>query len=99
MEHTEQMIDLGEKILAEYDKAIRSCESGDQQAAVTVLVGLMEGLSFENKEIAGGLLTLYDYCITRIRAGQLDEAQGVLCQLRDSWKQGIEGLQAGQPRS
>ena len=99
MEDVQQLTDLGEKIIAEYDKAIRSCDSRDPQGAVTVLVGLMEGLNFENKEVAGGLLTLYDYCITRIRAGQLDEAQGVLCQLRDSWKQGIEGLQARQPRS
>jgi flagellin-specific chaperone FliS len=93
MEQSEQLREIGVSILAEYDKAISACEAGDKQSSVTVLVSLMEGLDFQDKQIAGGLLTLYDYCITAIQSERFDEAHAILCQLRDSWREGINALQ------
>jgi len=95
MEESSRLKDIGTEIISTYDAVLEGCSARDKRKAVDALAKLMEGLNFENEQIAGGLLRLYDYCAGRIQSGHFDEAERIVRQLRDTWIEGMENLEAG----
>ena len=79
-------------ILYLYDHIIRCCSLQDDLGATRAIAELIDGLNFEYKEISKGLLRLYDYCLTRIRAGQFDEPKMIIKELRKNWEISLNNM-------
>ena len=79
----------GELLLQAYDIAITACGREDTQRATAALVELINALDFEYKEVAVGLLRLYNYCLDQIKKGQFGEARNILSELRATWARAL----------
>ncbi|MFN8548464.1 MAG: flagellar protein FliS [Candidatus Eisenbacteria bacterium] len=75
----------GPLLLLAMDTAVRACRQKRRGLLTRVLGELVAGLDLSRGEIAGNLLTLYEYLLRLAREGQLDEAQSILEELRDTW--------------
>lgn len=70
-----------------YDVAIASCHRGDRSKLRAALTELIAALNFEDGgEIAPRLYRLYEYCMDRSVAGDLDEVRAILEGLREAWR-------------
>lgn len=78
-----------EILLQAYDIAISACARGDAQRSTATLVELINSLDFEYREIAVGLLRLYNYCLDLIKKDRFTEARDILADLRSTWAQAL----------
>jgi flagellar secretion chaperone FliS len=81
-----------ELLLAVYDFGINACVRGDQQGARAAVIELINSLNFDYPEIAIGLLRLYNYCLDLLGRNQVEEARGILNDLRSTWAQALSNM-------
>ena len=79
----------GPLLLLAMDTAVRACRQKRRGLLTRVIGELVAGLDLSCGEIAGNLLTLYEYLLRLVREGRLDEAQAILEDLRDTWARAI----------
>ena len=79
----------GRLVLLAYDTALRACRTGKRGLLTRVLHELIAGLDLDQGEVAAGLLLLYEYALSELRAGNLDEVRGILEGLREAWAQAL----------
>ena len=84
----------GRLVLLAYDTALRACRTGQRGLLNRVLHELIAGLDLEQWEIAAGLLRLYEYVLRQVRAGEIEEARGILQDLRDTWETAVRAEEA-----
>jgi len=68
-----------------YDIAIEACNRQDRRRASKAIVELISALNFEYEEVAGRFFRIYEYCMRQVKAGNFEEAKGLLQGLRDGW--------------
>ena len=68
-----------------YDLAIRSCDKKDMETALKAVSALRDALDYDYAEIAGSLLSLYNWCLDCIRKQNYDQAKQTLVELREAW--------------
>ncbi|MBK8231857.1 MAG: flagellar protein FliS [Candidatus Eisenbacteria bacterium] len=76
-------------LLLAMDTAVRACRQRRRGLLVQVLHELMAGLDLSGGEVAGNLLTLYEYLLRLTREGRLEEAQAMLEELRETWSRAL----------
>jgi len=83
----EQLLNLSavEVIKRLYDFAILGCKKNDTSLSQKALNELIAALNFDHSEIALGLFRLYEYCKRCIRQNKVNEAVGILEELRAVW--------------
>ena len=72
-----------------YDLAIVSCRRQDKERLSRCLVELIAALNFEYKEIAVGLLQLYNFCLRNAKMGRFDQVEPIMIELRDAWQEAM----------
>jgi len=77
-------------ILYVYDHIIHCCAVKNSAGAIKGFAQLIDGLNYEYREIATGLLRIYDYCLRRLREEDYDEPYRIIKGLRESWDEGIK---------
>jgi flagellin-specific chaperone FliS len=85
----------GQLVLQTYDYVIGSCRRGEMVQAKKGLVELMGALNLDHLDVSGPLFRLYEYCLELIRDEKLEEAIGVLSELRQSWLGVLDNAQSG----
>ena len=78
-----------------YNFAISSCQKHDMVKTNNAIQELINGLRFdddETKELATGLLRLYQYCQDQMRANNYDIVIKILTELRQSWIDAISKM-------
>jgi len=68
-----------------YDAIIAACHRKDQGRALRGLMGLVNALNFDYKDIAVPLFQLYQYCLERARKRKFDEVKGLIGGLKAAW--------------
>ncbi len=71
-----------------YDLAIINAKKGNIEKANNAIAQLIGALNFDNqeaKEVAVGLLKLYQFCQDQIRKRECDIAVRILTDLREAW--------------
>jgi flagellin-specific chaperone FliS len=76
-----------QRTLMVYDVALVGCQQRDLKRTTDALNVLRGSLDMEQGEVALGFFRLYQYCADLARAGQYDEAAGILRELVDAWVQ------------
>ncbi len=76
-----------QRIIIVYDVALRACAQRDLARATAALRVLEDGLDFSAGQVAGRLLSLYQYSADLMRHGDFDGAAALLRELRDAWFQ------------
>ncbi len=89
-----------ELVLVIYEQGILACRKKDHRQARRVVTELIGALDFEQEEIAGGLLSLYDWVMRLVREGEFDEAGRILTELHTTWKEalGVMAKKTSQPQ-
>ena len=83
-------LSTGRLVLLAYETALRACRRGQRGLLVKVLDELLAGIDLEQGgDIAAGLLRLYEYCHRLVREGRIEETEGILRDLRDTWEQAV----------
>ena len=78
------------QVLHVFDAAIQSCNQKNQTSARKAVVLLIDSLDFEQgKDIALGLLRLYEYCLRLIHEGNFELTRDILKELRQTWQTAI----------
>ncbi len=72
-------------VIMAYDLAIRSCDQKDMVTALKAVSALRSALDYDYAEIAGNLLSLYNWCLDCIRKQEFKQAKQTLVELRDAW--------------
>jgi flagellin-specific chaperone FliS len=72
-------------VVMAYDMAITACEKQDFDTSVKAISALRDALDYDYPDVAGGLLSLYNYCLDSIRVKDFEAAKHVLVELRDAW--------------
>jgi flagellin-specific chaperone FliS len=72
-------------VVMAYDLAITACEKQNMETSIKAISALRDALDYDYPEVAGGLLSLYNYCLESIRGGDYDSAKHVMTELRDAW--------------
>ncbi len=78
-----------ELVLVAYEQGVLACKRKDRRRAIRVLEELIAALDFEYEQIAGRLLTLYDWALRQVREGNFDEARRILEGLRGTWAEAL----------
>ncbi len=84
-------------ILKIYDYAIVHCIKQDLVRTNKAIQELINALRFDDenaKEIAIGLLRLYQYCQVQMRQQNYSIVQKILTELRDTWTEAIKNSKA-----
>ncbi len=68
-----------------YDAIIAACHRKDQERTLQGLLGLVNALNFNYKDIAVPLFQLYQYCLERARKRKFDEVEGLIGGLKSAW--------------
>ena len=76
-------------VLHLYDYIISCCAMRNCVNASRGIAELIDGLNLEYREIAMGLLRLYEYCLRQVKAGKYDEVRTIIRGLRDSWAEAL----------
>ena len=72
-----------------YDAIITACHRKDQELALRGLMGLVNALNFDYKEIAVPMYQLYRYCLDRIRKREYDEVKELINGLKSAWAEAM----------
>ncbi len=72
-------------VLVVYEQGVRACRRRDHQRARQAVELLIDGLDFEQGDVAGGLLVLYDWAMRLLRESRFEEAGDLLYELRGTW--------------
>ena len=72
-----------------YDAIIAACHRKDQERALRGLMGLVNSLNFDYKEIAVPMYQLYRYCLDRIRKREYDEVEELISGLKSAWAEAM----------
>jgi flagellin-specific chaperone FliS len=78
-----------ELVLVVYEQGIRACRERNARKARRAVQLLINALDFDF-EVAGNLLTLYDWVYRLLREGRYDEAATALEDMRGTWAAAIE---------
>lgn len=78
-----------ELVLVVYEQGILACRKHDARKARRAVRELINSLDF-NYEVAGNLLTFYDWIYGLLREGKYDEAGEALEEMRGTWATAIE---------
>ncbi len=84
-----QAMSQEELILFTYRLGVRAVRKKDRTMSIRVLTELVNGLNFEAGDIAGKLLTLYDYMIRQVREGNFEEVETMLSDLLATWEKAL----------
>lgn len=84
-------------VLVAYRVGLRALRKRDRRLATRVFSELINGLNFEAGDIAGKLLTLYDYSLRLVREGKFEEAESILSELHGAWQQVVDSPAAQAP--
>ncbi|MCX7875600.1 MAG: flagellar protein FliS [Melioribacteraceae bacterium] len=79
-------------ILKVYDFAILNCQKKNMIKTNEAIQVLINSLNFDlegARDISIGLFRLYQYCQEQTRKNNFEEAQKILTELRDTWKQAL----------
>ena len=72
-------------LLGTYDLAIASCQKEDQRQAQSALLDLMLALELPHDRSATRLFHLFEFCLSRLRARDFQEAWEILEIIKDAW--------------
>lgn len=86
-------------VLVAYRVGLRALRKKDRRLATRVFSELINGLNFEAGDIAGKLLSLYDYSLRLVREGKYEEAEAILSELHDTWQQVVGPSSASRSTS
>ena len=89
----------GRLVLLGLETALRACRTGQRGLLSRVLEELMAGLDLDQGEVAAGLLRLYEYMLRQTREGRVEEVQGILQELRDTWEAAVRVEEARAARA
>ncbi len=72
-----------------YDAIIAACHRKDQERALRGLMGLVNALNFDYKDIAVPMYQLYQYCLEQVRKRKFDEVEGLIGGLKSAWAEAM----------
>lgn len=72
-----------------YDAAISACAREDHAKALEAVQELVNALNFDAGEVTKSFHTVYQHVMDLLRKRQFAEAQEVLSELRQTWKQAM----------
>ena len=72
-----------------YDAIITACHRKDQERALRGLMGLVNALNFDYKEIAVPMYQLYRYCLDLVRKREFDEVEELISGLKSAWAEAM----------
>ena len=84
-----------ELVLVVFEQGILACRRKDHRQARRVITELIGSLSFEQEEIAYGLLSVYDWILQLVREGKFEDAGVILKDLHSTWAQAIGEMAKG----
>jgi flagellar secretion chaperone FliS len=84
-----------ELVLVIFEQGILACRRKDHRQARRVITELIGSLSFDEEEIAYGLLSIYDWILQLVREGKFEEAGTILKDLHATWAQAIGEMAEG----
>ncbi|MFC1547560.1 flagellar export chaperone FliS [Candidatus Neomarinimicrobiota bacterium] len=73
-----------------YDVVLAACHRKDQEKALRGLMGLVNALNFEYKDIAVPMYQLYQYCLEKVRKREFDEVEGLIGGLKSAWVEAMK---------
>lgn len=73
-----------------YDVVLAACRREDQEKALRGLMGLVNSLNFEYKDIAVPMYQLYQYCLEKVRKREFDEVEGLIGGLKSAWVEAMK---------
>ena len=73
-----------------YDVILAACHRKDQEKALRGLMGLVNALNFEYKDIAVPMYQLYQYCLEKVRKREFDEVEGLIGGLKAAWVEAMK---------
>jgi flagellin-specific chaperone FliS len=86
----------GQLVLIALEQGVAACRRGMRGRAQRAVEELIRALDFEQAEIAGGLLGLYDWVLRLLREGRSAEAAEILEELRRTWAEALRREEAGR---
>lgn len=87
-----------ELVLVVYEQGIRACREQNARKARRAVQMLINALDFDF-EVAGNLLTFYDWIYRLLREGQYEEAATALEEMRETWAAAIKQERHQRPAS
>ncbi len=72
-----------------YDAIIAACHRKDQERTLQGLVGLVNALNFDYKDVAVPLYQLYQYCLEQVRKRKFDEVEVLIGGLKSAWAEAM----------
>ncbi|MBN1826830.1 MAG: flagellar protein FliS [Candidatus Eisenbacteria bacterium] len=85
-----------ELVLICYDHVLGCCRRREMMRAKDGVVQLMGALDLDYLDVSGPLFRIYEYLLDIIRAERYEEAEGILCELREAWVKAMEGVASEQ---
>ena len=85
-------------LIKAYDAGIIACNRKDEPKASAVLSELIDSLNFDYADISNSLFRLYEYCMREIKVGNFEITLKILKELRETWIQAQENIQAEIPQ-
>jgi flagellin-specific chaperone FliS len=86
----------GQLVLIALEQGVAACRRGMRGRAQRAVQELIVALDFEQAEIAGGLLRLYDWVLQLLREGRSAEAAEILDELRRTWAEALRQEEANR---
>jgi flagellin-specific chaperone FliS len=85
----------GELVLHTYNYVISQLRKRDMVTSKRGVVELQASLDLDHLDIAGPLFRIYEYTCDTIRAGNYEEAEKIITDLRDTWKKILDAAETG----
>jgi len=85
----------GQLVLQTFDFIIGCCRREDWIRAKKGVVELMGALNPDYPDVSGPLFRVYEYCLDVIRDQKIEEAIGILSELRDTWADVVDRVESG----
>lgn len=73
-----------------YDVVLTACQRKDQERALRGLMGLINALDFDYKDIAVPMYQLYQYCLEQVRKKKFDDVEELISGLKSAWSEAMK---------